>query len=63
MKCIEMKARLWFTGLILHAINVTEHICQMPWYNVAFMHQLHTPQRALNSQMNMKREQFEISLY
>ena len=24
LKCIEMKARLWFSGSILHAIDVTE---------------------------------------
>ena len=52
-----MKDRLWFSGSILHAIDVTEHTLQMQFlYNVAFMHQLDTPQRALNSQMNMKRE-------
>ena len=62
LKCIEMMARLWFSGLVLHAIDVTEHTLQMPFpYNIAFMHQLHTPQRALNFQMNMKRVQFEIS--
>ena len=45
LKCIEMKARLWFSGSILHAIDVTEQTLQMPFlYNVAFMHQLHTPQ-------------------
>ena len=51
----------WFS---LHVIVVTEHTLQMPFlYNVAFMHQLHTPQISLNSQMNMNHEQFEISLH
>ena len=64
LKCIEMKVRLIISGSVLHAIDVTEHTLQMPFlYNVVFMHQLHTPQRALNSQMNIKREQFEISLH
>ena len=58
LKCIEMKVRLIISGSVLHAIDVTEHTLQMSFlYNGVFMHQLHTPQRALNSQMNMKREQ------
>ena len=61
LKCIEMTVRLIISGSVLHAIDVTEHTLQMSFlYNVAFMH---TPQRFLNSQMNMRQEQFEISLH
>ena len=62
LKCIEMMARLWFSGSVLHVIDVTEHTLQMPFlYNIALMYQLHNLQRVLLFRMNMKRVQFEIS--
>ena len=50
-----MKARLIIKGSVLHAIDVNERTLQMSFlYKVAYMHQLHTSQRALNSQMNTR---------